>query len=903
GDVIISQYYEGASYDKWIEITNVGASSVDLSTYYLARWANTATPSGSSTAANQLSGDLPSGSSILYNHSSAVLPSYATGISVSSVNFNGDDPMAITTGGTDWSNRVDCIYSSGTWGSNKSFYRKSTITSANTNQSVLDGSGEWIEVTNAVVNNASSSDTEYLGYHVYTPAGGNSLPTITNVTQIPSADITSTTTVSVSADVTDSDGTITNVELHWGLTSGSLGNTIAMPNSSGDTYTTTSDIPAQSDGAIVYYEVEATDDEPEISTSAEYDYTVNDPATTALPYSEVFTTDLGDCYTYNVSGATKEWVWDGGSAYMSGYNSGDTEEDWLVLPGINFDNYLGEVLLFDTSYNYGSDDLNNYLKLYYSTNYTGIGDPTSSAWTEISFTLPTATNTWTSSGILDLSAISGTSVYIAFKYHYEVGSYRNWDVDNISIAEVSNFAPVISNIAQTPASNIGTSTTVSVSADVTDSDGTISLVELHWGLTSGSLGTTISMSLDTGSTYVTDTDIPVQSEGTTVYYEIYAVDDEPESSTSAEYDYFVTDAVAPGVGDLFITEVCGDGVDGDNGNNNCFMEIYNTSSSTLSLANIQARYYNSNPGNPTQTVDLSGTIAPGGYIIITQDETNFNTTYSPITADFIGSAFYFNGGVDGVDIYDATSDAEILDSFNDNGTVGSPWTWDANNVFERTSTGDGATVTNWTENTTGLGTPGAENESPLPVTLTDFSTAIIMNKFVQISWTTQTESSINAWNLYRSIENSPDQILLYSEPGTNTTQPYTYIFEDHEVNENVIYYYYLEATEYDGTSNMWGPISAMLEGSSTPELPTTSMLEINYPNPFNPSTTINCDIKEGEEGALTIYNARGQLIERQILNAGEHIIKWDGTAYGSGIYLYKLETDSYTKTRKMIMIK
>ncbi|MEA2095553.1 MAG: LamG-like jellyroll fold domain-containing protein [Candidatus Cloacimonadota bacterium] len=195
------------------------------------------------------------------------------------------------------------------------------------------------------------------------------------------------------------------------------------------------------------------------------------------------------------------------------------------------------------------------------------------------------------------------------------------------------------------------------------------------------------------------------------------------------------------------------------------------------------------------------------------------------------------------------------------------------------------------------------SDSPLPVTLTDFSTAVIMNEFVQISWTTQTEASINTWNLYRETENSTEYILIYSQAGTNTTQPYTYIFEDHEVAENVVYYYYLESTEYDGTSNMWGPISAILEGSSIPEFPETSILESNYPNPFNPSTTIKCDIREGEEGILTIYNLRGHEIEKQILSAGEHILEWDGSVYGSGVYLYKLETNSYTQTKKMIMLK
>ena len=268
-------------------------------------------------------------------------------------------------------------------------------------------------------------------------AGGNNPPVITNVQQTPSADITSSTTVSVSADVTDSDGTVAGVELHWGTASGSLTNTINMSLSSGSTYTTDTDIPAQADGTTVYYEVYALDDDADDATSAEYHYNVTDPATTALPYSESFDTDLGDCYTYSVSGGSKVWHYasygSNGYADMNGYNSGETEEDWLVLPGIDFDSYSNEIMNFDTWYKYGSDDANNYLKLYYSANYPGLGDPSSYTWTELTFTTGAA-DTWTNSGDIDLSAISGSSVYLAFKYHYTSGNYRHWEVDNISIA-------------------------------------------------------------------------------------------------------------------------------------------------------------------------------------------------------------------------------------------------------------------------------------------------------------------------------------------------------------------------------------------------------------------------------------------------------------------------------------
>ena len=270
-----------------------------------------------------------------------------------------------------------------------------------------------------------------------TSASGNNPPVISNIQQSPSANITSSTTVSVSADVTDSDGSVAGVELHWGTASGSLTNTINMSLSSGSTYTTDTDIPAQADGTTVYYEVYALDDDADDATTTEYNYTVQDPATTALPYTENFDADLGDCYTYSVSGGTKVWHYattsSDGHAAMNGYNSGDTEEDWLILPGIDFDSYSNEIMNFDTWHKYGNDDTNNFLKLYYSSTYPGTGDPSSYTWTELSFTTG-ADNTWTGSGDIDLSAISGSAVYLAFKYHYTPGNYRYWKVDNISIS-------------------------------------------------------------------------------------------------------------------------------------------------------------------------------------------------------------------------------------------------------------------------------------------------------------------------------------------------------------------------------------------------------------------------------------------------------------------------------------
>jgi len=93
-DLIISEYVEGSSNNKYLEIYNGTNNSIDLSGYKLQLYTN-----GSSTAStdNQLSGTLNSGQCIVYKNSSAVLtlPDGVTATTNSAVNFNGDDAVAI----------------------------------------------------------------------------------------------------------------------------------------------------------------------------------------------------------------------------------------------------------------------------------------------------------------------------------------------------------------------------------------------------------------------------------------------------------------------------------------------------------------------------------------------------------------------------------------------------------------------------------------------------------------------------------------------------------------------------------------------------------------------------------------------------------------------------------------
>ncbi len=85
----------------------------------------------------------------------------------------------------------------------------------------------------------------------------------------------------------------------------------------------------------------------------------------------------------------------------------------------------------------------------------------------------------------------------------------------------------------------------------------------------------------------------------------------------------------------------------------------------------------------------------------------------------------------------------------------------------------------------------------------------------------------------------------------------------------------------------------------------------NYPNPFNPETTISYSIAKVAKVKLDIYNLKGQLVKTLVnkeLNAGSHSVNWDGKdmndrSVSSGVYFYRLTTPDFTQSKKMIMMK
>ncbi len=209
-------------------------------------------------------------------------------------------------------------------------------------------------------------------------------------------------------------------------------------------------------------------------------------------------------------------------------------------------------------------------------------------------------------------------------------------------------------------------------------------------------------------------------------------------------------------------------------------------------------------------------------------------------------------------------------------------------------------------------TIGFENGGDLPVELSSFTALVSAQMFVNLQWTTESETNNQGFNVLRSNDGilaNAVQVNVGMITGTNTTTTHNYSFVDHEIEAQNAYYYWLEMVNFDGTSNFSNYV--MVNTTNTaPVIPTTTMLKNAYPNPFNSnhSTTIGLDVKNGETATLTIYNVRGQIVKTYSKEAGSHQISWNGldengTACGSGIYFYKLSTESMNITKKMMIVK
>jgi endo-1,4-beta-xylanase len=131
------------------------------------------------------------------------------------------------------------------------------------------------------------------------------------------------------------------------------------------------------------------------------------------------------------------------------------------------------------------------------------------------------------------------------------------------------------------------------------------------------------------------------------------------------------------------------------------------------------------------------------------------------------------------------------------------------------------------------------------------------------------------------------------------------------LNSNTIYYWRVNASNDKGTSS-YSDAASFTTGNQivgvkdNKRIPSEFLLEQNYPNPFNPSTKINYSIPQAGYITLKIYNVLGKEVEIIFAGhqkAGNHLATFNAINLPSGVYFYRLSSDKYSETKKLILLK
>jgi hypothetical protein len=148
-----------------------------------------------------------------------------------------------------------------------------------------------------------------------------------------------------------------------------------------------------------------------------------------------------------------------------------------------------------------------------------------------------------------------------------------------------------------------------------------------------------------------------------------------------------------------------------------------------------------------------------------------------------------------------------------------------------------------------------------------------------------------------------------------TVDSTTFEYIDYDISSGSEYIYYFVRAYNSGSQNVssrtniestTGSVNKRAENIEISELDSKFGLLDNYPNPFNPSTTISYQIPENGHVTLKVYNTLGKevaVLEDGFKEAGNYDVVFNVENLPSGMYFYSITAGTYSETKKMILLK
>ncbi|MCK6614688.1 MAG: immune inhibitor A [Ignavibacteriaceae bacterium] len=185
----------------------------------------------------------------------------------------------------------------------------------------------------------------------------------------------------------------------------------------------------------------------------------------------------------------------------------------------------------------------------------------------------------------------------------------------------------------------------------------------------------------------------------------------------------------------------------------------------------------------------------------------------------------------------------------------------------------------------------------VPVELTSF-TAVNSVGNALLRWTTVTEQNNAGFAIERSTDGIAWEQAGYIRGAGTTTEQKEYQFTEPITGGTI--HYRLKQIDFNGSYSYYGPVTL---SASAPE---KFELLGNYPNPFNPETSIRFSLPEAGSVSLIVYDVNGNEIKKLIegrMEAGYHSVPFNSGGLASGVYIYKLTSGSSLAVKKMILMR
>ena len=178
------------------------------------------------------------------------------------------------------------------------------------------------------------------------------------------------------------------------------------------------------------------------------------------------------------------------------------------------------------------------------------------------------------------------------------------------------------------------------------------------------------------------------------------------------------------------------------------------------------------------------------------------------------------------------------------------------------------------------------------------------NSQALVSWLPSMDDDFQYYNLEKDTDETFQNAQSFNT-GQNS-------FADSDIEDGMMYFYRVRAADYSGN---WSDYSEIVQLSTlsndNANVAERFMLHQNFPNPFNPITTLRYDLPKDSFVIIRVFDMSGNEVKtlvNETKGAGFNSVQWNainnqGEPISAGVYLYSIEADDFIQTRKMILLK